>query len=154
THYRGRIFGSPGFSVAPESLDPALMESAITHRLDIFAVGAALHGLFTDETVYGNTQDMWGLLVAIADGVVVGGNSRINYKETVPPLVRPVIERCLERDPGNRAGSVSSVLSELDGILDRLDDGRRDSSTFHSTLSVRLQQSAMGDRLGKVLETR
>lgn len=154
THYRGRIFGSPGFSVAPESLDPALMESAITHRLDIFAVGAALHGLFTDETVYGNTQDMWGLLVSIADGVVVGGNSRINYKETVPPLVRPVIERCLERDPGNRAGSVSSVLSELDGILDRLDDGRRDSSTYHSTLSVRLQQSAMGDRLGEVLKTR
>ncbi|HUH00810.1 MAG TPA: protein kinase, partial [Kofleriaceae bacterium] len=154
THYRGRIFGSPGFSVAPESLDPALMESAITQRLDIFAIGAALHGLFTDETVYGNTQDMWGLLVSIADGVVVGGNSRIHYKETVPPLVRPVIERCLERDPGNRAGSVSSILSELDGILDRLDDGRRDGSTYHSTLSVRLQQSAMGDRLASVLETR
>jgi serine/threonine protein kinase len=154
THYRGRIFGSPGFSVAPESLDPALMESAITHRLDIFAIGAALYGLFTDETVYGNTQDMWGLLVSIADGVVVGGNTRLTYKETVPPLIRPVIERCLERDPGNRAGSVSSVLSELDGILDRLDDGRRDSSTFHSTLSVRLQQSALGDRLADVMNTR
>ena len=34
THYQGRIFGSPGFSVPPEILDPGLMECAITQRMD------------------------------------------------------------------------------------------------------------------------
>ncbi|HTM21948.1 MAG TPA: protein kinase, partial [Kofleriaceae bacterium] len=44
-HYQGRIFGSPGFSVPPEILDPALMECAITQRMDVFAAGGALYGL-------------------------------------------------------------------------------------------------------------
>lgn len=153
-HYRGRIFGSPGYSVAPESLDPGLMDCAITQRLDVFAVGAALYGLFTDETVYGKTEDMWGLLVSISDGVVTGGKSRIQYKETVPKPLRPVIESCLERDPGNRAPSVSTVLSELDRILPKLDAGRRDRGTYDSTISTRLSEPQGMDRLDSVLANR
>lgn len=153
-HYRGRIFGSPGYSVAPETLDPALMESAITQRLDVFALGGAIYGLFTDVTVYGPTEDMWGLLVSIAEGVVVGGKSRLQYQETVPEPVRPIIERCLERDPGNRAGSVSQILSELEKVLTHLDDGRRDSSTYHSihTLPPTLEEAS--DRVDSVLRSR
>lgn len=153
-HYRGRIFGSPGYSVAPESLDPGLMECAITQRLDVFAIGAALYGLFTDETVYGKAEDMWGLLVAIADGVVTGGKSRIQYKDTVPEPLRPIIESCLERDPGNRAPSIGMVLSELDKVLPRLDAGRRDRSTYDSTISTRLSEPQGEDRLDSILARR
>lgn len=132
SHYKGRIFGSPGFSVPPEIVDQALMESAITPRLDIYAIGGALFGLFTDLSPHGRTDDMWGLLMRIAEGVVLGGVSHIDYPAEVPEGLRPIIERCLERDPGRRFGSVGLVLGELEQCLDGLDDyDSDDGEAFH-----------------------
>ena len=133
THYKGRIFGSPGFSVPPEILDPGLMECPITARLDMYAIGGALFGLFTDQLPYGKTEDMWGLLVRIADGVVLNGVSKIDYPEVVPECVRKVINGCLERDPGNRYGSVGLITSELEAVLDQLDDGGGADSLSYTT---------------------
>jgi serine/threonine protein kinase len=123
--YQGRIFGSPGYSVPPEILDSALMDSPITTRLDIYAIGGAIFGLFTDELPYGGTEDMWALLLRISEGVVFAGKSKIKYPDAVPTAVRPVIEGCLERDPGNRFGSVSLVVEQLQKALPELSDGRR-----------------------------
>ena len=129
SHYRGRIFGSPGFSVPPEVLDPALTETAITHRLDIYAVGAAIFSLFTDQLPYGDTEDMWGLLVRIAEGIVINGQSRVVYPEAVPHVLRPIIEACLERDPGNRTASVSAIIDALELCVDQLDASSQDRHT-------------------------
>src|SRR5258706_412906 len=49
TYYKGRIFGSPGRPVAPETIHQALMDSPINTSLDIYAIGGAIHGLFTDK---------------------------------------------------------------------------------------------------------
>lgn len=154
THYQGRIFGSPGFSVPPEILDPALMEAAITQRLDIFAIGGALFGLFTDQTPYGSVEDMWGLLVAITEGVVVGGKSRIEYKDTVPVPLRPVIERCLERDPAARYGSVSMVIADLDKVLPELADAPESAASFHATASLKVAEVGFLDRIETVHSNR
>ena len=150
THYNGRIFGSPGFSVAPESIAPGLMDTVITQRLDLFAVGGALFSLFTDQTPYGPNEDMWALLVAIADGVVINGHSNVVYPDTVPKPLRPIIEACLERDPGNRAGSVSAIIHELQCLLPQLDDGRRDSSIFHSSVDLNPTKLAADIRLARI----
>ena len=138
SHYQGRIFGSPGYSVPPEIVDQRLMESAITPRLDVYAIGGALFGLFTDRNPHGRTDDMWGLLMRIAEGVVLGGISRVDYPDEVPLPVRPIIERCLERDPGRRFGSVTLVLSELEQCLDALDDfeSAASGSPFHHMQST------------------
>jgi len=129
-YYRGRIFGSPGYSVPPELVDPGLAESPITTALDVFAVGGALYALFTDETPYGHTEDMWGLLARIADGVVVAGRSRVAYPEAVPPVLRPIVDRCLERDPARRYASINDVLEALHDALALLDDETRGETTF------------------------
>ena len=123
--YKGRIFGSPGYSVPPEILDSALMDCSITTKLDIYAIGGALFGLFTDELPYGKTEDMWALLLRISEGVVFGGRSEIVYPPAVPEPLRPIIEGCLERDPGNRYGSVSLIISDLEAILPSLSDGQK-----------------------------
>jgi tRNA A-37 threonylcarbamoyl transferase component Bud32 len=130
-HYQGRIFGSPGYSVPPEVLDPQLTDTAITTRLDTFAIGAAIYTLFTDQLPYGTTEDMWGLLVRIADGVVTGGNSSVDYPDAVPHVLRPIIEACLERDPGQRAGSVNAVAERLVSCLDQLGSA---AEARHTTL--------------------
>ena len=107
TYYKGRIFGSPGWSVAPETIDQALMDSNINTSLDIYAIGGALHGLFTEQLLYGTADDMWALLIRIAEGVVVGGRSKVHYPDGFPMQLRSVIEGCLERDPAQRFPSVA-----------------------------------------------
>ena len=87
-YYKGRIFGSPGWSVAPETIDQALMDTNITTSLDIYAIGGALHGLFTEQLLYGAADDMWALLIRIAEGVVVGGRSKVFYPENFPTILR------------------------------------------------------------------
>ncbi|HTE52499.1 MAG TPA: protein kinase [Kofleriaceae bacterium] len=118
--YKGRIFGSPGFSVAPEVLDVQLMDTPISQVLDVYAIGGAIFALFSDELPYGPTQDMWSLLLRITEGVVFGGKSRIVYPEAVPVAVRPVIEACMERDPDRRVPSVDRVIAALEQTLPSL----------------------------------
>jgi serine/threonine protein kinase len=123
-YYKGRIFGSPGWSVAPETIDQALMDSQINTSLDIYAIGGALHGLFTEQLLYGPADDMWALLIRIAEGVVVGGRSKVFYPADFPMVLRSVIEGCLERDPAQRFPSVQAVVQELRGMLRELNDDR------------------------------
>src|SRR5262245_8009103 len=135
SYYKGRIFGSPGWSVAPETIDQALMDTSITTALDIYAIGGALHGLFTDQLLYGQADDMWALLIRIAEGVVVGGKSKVVYPDSVPTVLRPVIEGCLERDPQQRFPTVQAVVTELRGMLRELpDETRRESKARISRL--------------------
>jgi serine/threonine protein kinase len=149
-YYKGRIFGSPGWSVAPETIDQALMDSNINTSLDVYAIGGALHGLFTEQLLYGPADDMWALLIRIAEGVVVGGRSKVYYPENFPTLLRGVIEGCLERDPAQRFPSVQAVVTELRGLLRELpDETKRESKR-------RLQTSADEDKeraVSKVMES-
>jgi serine/threonine protein kinase len=121
-YYKGRIFGSPGWSVAPETVDQALMDTPIHTSLDIYAIGGALHGLFTEQLLYGAADDMWALLIRIAEGVVVGGKSKVFYPDNFPGVLRSVIEGCLERDPGQRFPTVGAVIHDLRGLLRELPD--------------------------------
>src|SRR4029079_3464299 len=125
SYYKGRIFGAPGWSVAPETVDHALMDSNINTSLDIYAIGGALHGLFTEQLLYGQADDSWALLIRIAEGVVVGGRSKVNYPDGFPIVLRGVIEGCLERDPAQRFPSVQAGVQELRGLLRELADERQ-----------------------------
>jgi serine/threonine protein kinase len=122
THYKGRIFGSPGWSVAPETVDQSLMDANLSTALDIYAIGGALHGLFTDQLLYGAADDMWALLIRIGEGVVVGGKSKVHYPDSVPRPLRPIIDKCLERDPAQRFPTVAAVIAELRNMLRELED--------------------------------
>jgi serine/threonine protein kinase len=151
-HYRGRIFGSPGYSVAPETVDPGLFDNPVSFPLDVFAVGGALHALFTDQLPYGPTDDMWGLLVRIADGIVVGGKSNVFYPDAVPYVLRPIIEGCLERDPSGRYPRVASVIHDLRQALPELDDHSADEHTFSAT--SRSPTMAPAERIDNVFSSR
>ena len=144
TYYKGRIFGSPGWSVAPETIDQALMDSNINTSLDIYAIGGALHGLFTEQLLYGQADDMWALLIRIAEGVVVGGRSKVHYPDGFPTVLRSVIEGCLERDPNQRFPSVQAVVQELRGMLRELPDERQRISRSKTDISADLPKRTTG----------
>lgn len=151
SRYKGRVFGSPGYSVPPEIVAPGLMDCPITHRLDVYAVGGAIFGMFSDDTPHGPADDMWGLLMKIADGLVFSGTSRVVYTEDVPHVLRPVIEGCLEREPGDRYGSVRLVIRELQSRLTELDDAVPKQQKFISTDTVlQIQSEPRNERLSHV----
>ncbi len=148
-YYKGRIFGSPGWSVAPETVDQQLMDSTIAASLDVYAIGGALHGLFTDQLLYGEAGDMWALLIRIAEGVVVGGRSSVHYPENFPRVLRGVIERCLERDPAQRFPSVPAVIAELRNVLRELPDEANESKKWidddKASTKVTPQEPTLGE---------
>src|ERR1044071_3440489 len=143
TYYKGRIFGSPGWSVAPETIDQALMDSPINTALDIYAIGGALHGLFTDQLLYGPADDMWALLIRIAEGVVVGGKSKVFYPDGFPVVLRAAIEGCIERDPNQRFPSVQAVVAELRGMLRELPDDRPSRKSSRVAERTRTNEAAL-----------
>ncbi len=143
SYYKGRIFGSPGWSVAPETIDQALMDSPINTALDIYAIGGALHGLFTDQLLYGAADDMWALLIRIAEGVVVGGKSKVHYPEGFPMVLRAAIEGCIERDPNQRFPSVQAVVAELRGTLRELPDDRPSRKSSRIVERTRTNEAAL-----------
>src|SRR5690349_855806 len=142
-YYKGRIFGSPGWSVAPETIDQALMDSPINTALDIYAIGGALHGLFTDQLLYGAADDMWALLIRIAEGVVVGGRSKVFYPDGFPMVLRAAIEGCVERDPAQRFPSVQAVVAELRGMLRELPDDRPSRKSSRVAERTRTNEAAL-----------
>ncbi len=115
-YYQGRIAGSPEFSVAPELLDDVLGNEEISPRADVYAVGTALYALFTDDSLYGEVPDLSTLLYRIADGMVRRRESRVQYPETVPLELRPIIERCLQREPAARFADARAVWSALSAL--------------------------------------
>jgi serine/threonine protein kinase len=143
SYYKGRIFGSPGWSVAPETIDQALMDSPINTALDIYAIGGALHGLFTDQLLYGAADDMWALLIRIAEGVVVGGKSKVFYPDGFPMVLRAAIEGCIERDPNQRFPSVQAVVAELRGTLRELPDDRPSRKSSRVADRTRTNEAAL-----------
>lgn len=144
TRFQGRIFGSPGYSLAPEILDATLMESPIDVSLDIYAVGTAIFALFTEELPYGEAEDMWSLLLKVSEGVVRGERSYIEYPESVPSVVRPIIEHCMQRSPDLRPKSADEVIAALRDVLPKLQRDRRRTSSFKVTMKY-------GDNEGRLL---
>jgi serine/threonine protein kinase len=132
-YYQGRIAGSPEFSVAPELLDEVLGHEPISARADVYAVGTALFALFTDESLYGEVPDLSTLLYRIAEGVVRRNESRVRFPDGVPGELRPIIERCLQREPALRYADAREVASALEQLeLDR--SQREEQLRFRSTM--------------------
>lgn len=134
TRFQGRIFGSPGYSLAPEVLDSALMASPIEESLDLYAVGTSIFALFTEDLPYGEADDMWSLLLRVSEGVVRGGTSYIPYPSSVPKILRPIIESCMQRIPSLRPKSAEEVIGALRDILPRMVEDKRRTSSFKVTM--------------------
>jgi tRNA A-37 threonylcarbamoyl transferase component Bud32 len=153
-HYRGRIFGSPGYSVAPEILHAELMERPISPHIDIYAVGGSLFGLFSEHLPYGETEDMWGLLLRISDGVVFAGESLIAYPSAVPRPLRPIINRCMEHDPALRYATIGEVVTAIEDALPELANLAVPPVSFSNTLRYGAGVADARGRLQQVFRTR
>ena len=94
------VIGSPGF-MSPEQAEGGEVGPAS----DVFSLGAVLAFAATGQGPFGA-----GSTAALVYRVVHGSPGL----GAVPPEVRPLIERCLVKDPGQRP-TTAELLAELDG---------------------------------------
>jgi hypothetical protein len=97
----GLVVGSPGF-MSPEQA----MGGEVGPPSDVFNLGAVLAFAATGEGPFG-TGTTAALLYRVAHGEPT--------LDRVPPRVRPLIERCLAKDPAQRP-SASGLLSEVGAL--------------------------------------
>ncbi len=120
SYYQGRVLGSPEFSIAPELLDDVLGLEPLSPRVDVYAAGTALFALFSELSVYGDAPDLSALFYRIVEGVVRSGESRVPYPDTVPKVLRPIIDGCLEREPAARFADAGALLHAVEHVLQEL----------------------------------
>jgi TonB family protein len=85
----------------------------IDHRSDLFSLGCVLHEMLTGERLFRGDSDMTVLeLVRKAD---VPPPSRIN--PDVSPALDQIVLKALAREPGDRYGTGSEMLRDLESIL-------------------------------------
>ena len=106
----GLVVGSPGF-MSPEQA----MGNDVGPPSDVFNLGAVLAFAATGEGPFG-TGTTAALLYRVAHGTP--------NLDRVPPAVRPLIEHCLDKDPGRRptAGGLLAAVGALQPGGDWLPD--------------------------------
>lgn len=166
-YYEGRLSGAPEFSVAPELLDGMLSREPISPRLDVYAVGTALFGLFTDDSVYGEMPDLPTLLFRVEEGIVRAGEARFEFPRDIPQALRAIILTCLERQPSARFADAAAVLRALKSAATELSKRRargrfRITAGFARSVSslrpaavfaVRADPSVTRDEIVRAVET-
>jgi hypothetical protein len=100
------ISGTPAY-MAPEQLagEPASVRS------DVYALGLVLYELYTGRRAF-RAATLADLRTEKAQGTPVAPSE---ISREIDPIVERVIQRCIERDPRNRPGTVLQVAAALPG---------------------------------------
>jgi serine/threonine protein kinase len=126
----GLVMGSPGF-MSPEQA----LGKKVGPLSDVFSLGAVLAFAASGERPFGT-----GTPIELLDRVIHGTPSL----DKVPAEVRPLVERCLAKDPSQRP-TAASLLAEL-GALQAATDWLPDSimRMFPRDLSPKVEDDRKG----------
>ncbi|WP_394843494.1 serine/threonine protein kinase [Pendulispora brunnea] len=103
--HSGAILGSPAF-MSPEQIRSAKHVDA---RADIYALGAVLFQLLTNESPYG-TQSLGELFSAILTKEPL---TLREFRPDAPVSLEATVARCLSKDPAGRFSSVRELAAAL-----------------------------------------
>jgi eukaryotic-like serine/threonine-protein kinase len=83
-------------------------------RTDLFALGCVLYEMATGQRLFGGNNN-----VSVLSSILSSSpENLLRSVERMPPGLRKIIGRCLERDPANRYASASELREELHQIRD------------------------------------
>ena len=101
----GAVVGTAGY-ISPEQLQGRPAD----HRSDLFSFGAILHEMLTGGRTFKGESG-----VEVMSAVLKGEPSPIvEANPEVPPLLEPIVRRCLEKDPENRFQSARDLAFALE----------------------------------------
>ena len=102
----GTVIGTPAY-MAPEQ---ATGDSAIDHRVDIYAFGCLGYELFAGHPPFQERSTH----LLIAAHIATTPRPLGELREDVPPLVADLLARCLAKAPADRPQSARDLLATLD----------------------------------------
>ena len=120
----GIAVGTPQY-MAPEQI---LADPAMDHRADLYAFGCVAYELLAGEPPFAGLARMALLRAHITDVPVAITAKRADIPESLAAL----IDRCLQKDPGDRPASAHEVIDVLDNL----------ASSATATGSHRLESAA------------
>jgi CheY-like chemotaxis protein len=103
------ILGTPAY-MSPEQIENA----TIDHRTDIYSAGATLFHLVTGVIPF-NGSSKWETMEKHLSEPVP---SIKEYRNDVPEKLMQIIEKCMEKNAGDRYQSAVQVIEEINGISD------------------------------------
>jgi len=131
------VYGTPSY-MAPERVrnDPEA-----DHRSDIWSVGVVLHELVTGRAVFDADSITETCARIVSDEPIALEQS----DAVLPPSLRAIVARCLERDPARRYQSVEELAAAL-APLGTMHERFRGRST--GAFSRRLLEEELAQRFG------
>ena len=109
----GLLIGTPGY-MAPEQVRGALVDE----RADIFSIGTILFEMLARHNPFGRATAAETLAAILHEDVM-------GLSATMPAVLTPVVERCLQKRPEDRFHTASELVVALDAARANL--GRRGS---------------------------
>jgi len=117
TTQEGAIVGTPLY-MAPEQAEG----KSVDHRADIYAVGAVLYQMLCGKPPF-EADTVGSLMVKIITARVRPLPNSALTGERIPPLLRALVMRCLEKSPQRRPPSMAVVRRDLERALAQMNEG-------------------------------
>jgi Tol biopolymer transport system component len=104
----GSLLGTAGY-MSPEQV----RGHAVDHRSDVFALGAVLHEILAGAPAFLRATRPETLLAILGEDPP----DLARVRPPVPPAVRALVRRCLEKEPGERFQSARDLAFATEGLL-------------------------------------
>lgn len=110
----GKIVGTPAY-MSPEQIQGDESD----HRSDIFSLGLVVFELLSGQCAYTGDSDY-----AVINRIVNGAPNPFRHPvESLEPLLRPVVDKVLSKDPALRHQSADQLAEDLARVLTKIEEG-------------------------------
>jgi serine/threonine protein kinase len=143
---RGRAgLGSPGY-MSPEQVQGA---EKVDARSDVWGLGVVMYELLAHRPAF-EGDDPHALCAQTLTATVV---PLVEIRPELPRALIEVVERCLEREPEQRFGSVEALMAALEAVRLRLVDAQRSDSVVVDVDTSSLETLDASDAVASDVDT-
>ena len=136
----GKVIGTPAY-MAPEQIQG----EAADYRSDIFSIGLVIFEFLSGECAYSGDSDF-----AIINRIVNGSPNPFRHPSaTLSPLLQPIIERAIAKDPSKRFQSADQLADELTRVRSMIVDGPSADDVVEAPATVLLPPTSSERRVWK-----
>lgn len=123
----GKVVGTPAY-MSPEQLQGETAD----HRSDIFSLGIVVFEFLSGQAAFSGDSDF-----AVINRIVNGSPNQFRHeRSSVEPLIQPVIDKALAKDPASRYPSAEALGEALERVRVEIETGVRPTPDTAPTVLI------------------